>query len=137
MVRKLMLFSLVTLFGWTAVGCAVATVRVRQKDGTYKTSKRIVWYSPDDYREFECQEDYMVASEMAGVTYEWPKGRGRLEDVETTTFEGQNLKCKVHKRTLTVNGRSYGKFKEGDRVRITGDASVFVNDVERPVPDAT
>jgi hypothetical protein len=119
---------------WSIAGCATATVSVRQPDGTYRTTNELVWWSPDDVRSFECQDDYMVATEMWDVTYELPKGTGHFPNLETMTFEGQGIDCEVQlsDRTLTLNGEHYGPFDPGDRVRITPDAQVLTNGFDTP-----
>jgi len=135
MARMLLTLSLMCVFTLSIAGCTTATVRVRQPDGTYRTTEELVWTHEVDgrsYRTFVCQDDYMVATDMSGVTYEWPKGKGRLEDDWTTTFEGEGLRCEARKRTLTVNGRQYGEFNKGDQVRITPEGRVLVNGVEQP-----
>ena len=131
MARTLMMLSLAFVVAWFAAGCTTATVSVRQPDGTYRTSKELIWWTPDSYRSFECQEDYMVATSMWGVTYEWPKGKGHLVNLESTSFTGDGIECQTHQRMLTLNGQEYGEFEEGDRIRITPDARVLVNGVER------
>jgi hypothetical protein len=135
MVRTLMTLSLTFVFGLSTAGCATATVRVRQDDGTYRTSQKLVWWSSDSYRSFTCKDDYMVATMMSDVTYEWPTGKGHFPDNETMTFEGDGMRCEVRQRTLTINDRRYREFEKGDRVRITPDARVLVNGVEQPAAD--
>jgi hypothetical protein len=135
MARTLMTLSLTFVLALSTAGCAVATVGVRQDDGTYRTTKELVWWSSDSYRSFTCEDDYMVATTMSDVTYEWPTGKGRFPDWETITFNGDAMRCEVRERTLTINGRRYGEFEKGDRVRITPDARVLVNGVERPVAE--
>lgn len=54
--------------------------------------------------------------------------------VAKSHFEGNNVDCSVVERRLIINGRLFGEFEEGDRVRITGDGKVFVNDVEQKAP---
>jgi len=134
MTRTFLPLSLAVVVAVTTAGCTTATVRVRQPDGTYRMTEELVWTHEVDgrsYRTFECQDDYMVATDMSGVTYEWPQGKGRLEDDWTTTFEGEGLRCEARKRTLTVNGRQYGEFNKGDHVRITPEGRVVVNGVEQ------
>ena len=135
MARKLMTLSLTFVLALSTAGCAVATVRVRQDDGTYRTTQKLVWWSSDSYSSFTCEEDYMVATRMSDVTYEWPTGKGHFPDTETIIFEGDRMRCEVQKRTLTINGRRYGEFDSGDRVRITPDARVLVNGVDQPVAE--
>ncbi|MFG0252122.1 MAG: hypothetical protein ACF8NJ_04530, partial [Phycisphaerales bacterium JB038] len=83
------------------------------------------------YRSFVCQDHYMVATDMWGVTYEWPKGKGRIQDDWSTAFEGEGIYCEARQRTLKLNGKRYGEFAQGDRIRITPDARVLVNGVEQ------
>ncbi|MFH1417128.1 MAG: hypothetical protein ABII12_02430 [Planctomycetota bacterium] len=120
---------------WLAAGCAHYTSYVRQDDGTYreKTGWLLRPMTLTDFRSFTCDKDYMVASEHLGVTYGWPKGKGMIsEDFNEIEFEGEKIKCKIVGCGLTVNGKSFGEFQAGDRVRIAPDGRVFVNDVERP-----
>ena len=84
-------------------GCTTAKSTVRQKDGTYRTTQHLIFKpSMSDFLEFRC-----------------------------IVFPGRNLNCKVVGRTLTINGRSFGEFKEGDRIHIMPDGKVLVNDAER------
>jgi hypothetical protein len=77
----------------------------------------------------------MLSTEFSNVTYIWPKGKGNFsKNFNEISFEGKSIKCSVVKRRLTINGRPAGEFDEGDRVRITGDGNVFVNDVELKTP---
>jgi hypothetical protein len=135
MARRLMTLSLTLAFALSTAGCTIATVRVRQDDGTYRTTRELVWWPPDSFRSFTCKDDYMVATDVSDVTYEWPTGKGHLEDFETITFEGDGIRCEVRKRTLTINGRRYGEFQKGDHVRITPDGRVLVNGVEQPAAE--
>jgi hypothetical protein len=119
-------------------GCAQVTSRVRQKDGTYRTSKHLVLRSDLPDRTFSSEEDYMVATEFHNVTYAWPQGKGSLsENFDEISFQGRQIKCSVIGRELTVNGLRFRGFEKGDRVRITSDGKVFVNDIERePLGDS-
>jgi hypothetical protein len=115
-----------------AAGCAVVTAGVRQKDGTVRTTKSLVWLpSISPYQSFTSDEDYMVAWDIQGVQYAFPKGTGRLETLDELSFRGDTIRCKVLKRELLVNDRSVGTFESGDSVRITGDGQVFVNGKEQ------
>jgi hypothetical protein len=77
----------------------------------------------------------MLSTEFNDVTYIWPEGKGNFSrNFNEISFEGKTIKCSVVKRRLTINGRQTGQFDEGDRVRITGDGNVFVNDVELKSP---
>jgi hypothetical protein len=81
---------------------------------------------------FSCDEDYSVATTFNGITYAWPKGKGSVsKDFDEMTFRGADVRCRAIGRRLSVDGRWFGDFEEGDRVRITGDGTVFVNDLER------
>jgi hypothetical protein len=77
----------------------------------------------------------MVATKMSEVTYEWPTGKGHFSDWETIAFKGDGISCEVRMRTLTVNGRHYGEFEPGDRVRLTPDGRVLVNGAEQTPRD--
>lgn len=120
------------LLGTLATGCARVTTSVRQEDGTYRTSKRWVLRSDLPGRSFRCDEDYMVATAFHGVTYAWPQGGGNYsQDFAEITFQGRQLDCHIVGRELSVNGSRFAGFEEGDRVRITADGKVFVNDIPR------
>ena len=126
----------VVLVALLAAGCAhriPATTRVRQDDGTYKISRgMVVMPSLDDALSFVCKNDYDVVTMMYGVEYAWPKGRGSIVDHERISFEGRGLRCGVHQRTLTANGKVFDDFIAGDSVRVAPDGRVFVNEIERP-----
>ncbi len=114
---------------WMVAGCAHYKSYVKQDDGTYR--ERTVWVTRPltltDFRSFTCDKDYMVASKHLDVTYGWPKGKGMIsEDFNEIEFEGEEVKCKVVGRGLTVNGQSFGEFEKDDCVRITSDGRVFV-----------
>lgn len=115
-----------------ATGCAVVTSSIRQKDGTVRTTKHLLWLPSQQLRTFTSDEDYMVAWDIQGVQYAFPKGTGTWESIDQMSFRGDTIRCKVLKRELFVNDRSVGKFESGDRVRVAGDGRVFVNDKERP-----
>jgi hypothetical protein len=80
----------------------------------------------------------MVAHEIHGVTYAWPKGRGSLStNFNEITFQGSRISCRVVGRELSVNESHFAPFEKGDNVRITGQGKVFVNDLERqPLGDS-
>ena len=114
-----------------AAGCAKSTVRVRQNDGTYRTSTHLIFQPDFADRSFNSSGDYMLSTEFNDVTYIWPEGKGNFsKNFNEISFEGKSIKCSVIKRRLTINGRPAVQFDEGDRVRITGDGKVFVNDVD-------
>jgi hypothetical protein len=114
-----------------AAGCAKSTVRVRQDNGTYRTSTHLVFYPDFADRSFRSSEDYMISTGFNDVTYIWPQGKGNFsKNFNEITFKGNNISCSVVERRLTIDGRQIAEFNEGDKVRITGDGKVFVNDVE-------
>jgi len=118
-----------------AAGCAKSTVRVRQNEGTYRTSTHLILQPDFADRSFSSSGDYMLSTEFNDVTYIWPEGKGSLsKKLNEISFEGKSINCSVVERRLTINGRRAGEFDEGDRVRITGDGKVFVNDVELKSP---
>jgi hypothetical protein len=124
--------------GLVTAGCAHSTVYVKQKDGTVDKSTEVLWW-PSASRDttFSTDEDYVVATRLGGVTYEWPKGAVSLEGMNQIRFEGDAIRCQIDQRRLSVDGRSFGDFQKGDRVRITPDGRVFVNETERPpIPEA-
>jgi hypothetical protein len=131
MAEKIARWSLVLALVMSVVGCTPATTRVRQDDGTYKTRQTLIRWSPESYRSFTCQEDYMVATTLFEVTYEWPRGQGRLEDIQTVTFKNQAIDCTVRGRVMSVNGQPFAEFEAGDHVRLTPDGRVLVDGVER------
>lgn len=113
-------------------GCAQVTTRIRQEDGTYRTSKRLVFRSDLPSRSFTSEGDDRVATEFHDVTYSFPKGKGSFsKDFDKIDFEGSQIKCRIVGRELTVNDVRFAGFEKGDLVRITSDGSVLVNGVER------
>ncbi len=122
-------FLMLSLF---LAGCAQVTTRIRQEDGTYRTSKRLVFRSDLPSRSFTSEGDDRVATEFHSVTYLFPKGKGSFsKNFDKIDFEGHQIKCSIVGRELTVNDSRFGEFEKGDRVRITSDSRVLVNDVER------
>jgi hypothetical protein len=131
----------VTVFltlGLLIAGCASVTTRVRQEDGTYRTSKHWVFRSDLPSRSFSSEGDDMVATKFHNVTYAFPQGKGSFsKNVDKIDFEGRQAKCSIVGRELTVNDLRFGEFEKGDLVRITSDGKVFVNDIERqPLGDS-
>jgi len=126
------------LLGLLTTGCMRITTGVRQEDGTYRTSKRWVLRSDLPGRSFRCDEDYRVATTFHDVTYAWPQGQGSYsQNFEEISFQGRRLNCHLVGRELSVNGLRFTEFEEGDRVRITGDGKVLVNDIPRePLGDS-
>ncbi|HNS22733.1 MAG TPA: hypothetical protein PKH24_19685 [Sedimentisphaerales bacterium] len=113
-------------------GCAQVTTRIRQEDGTYRTSRRVVFRSDLPSRSFTSEGDDRVATEFHDVTYSFPKGKGSFsKDFDKIDFEGSQIKCRIVGRELTVNDVRFAGFEKGDLVRITSDGRVLVNDVER------
>ena len=126
----------ILIFIVLAAGCSQNTVRERQDDGTYRTSTHLIFYPDFADRSFKSSVDYMISTEFDGVTYIWPAGKGEFSKISNEiTFEGKNINCNVVERRLTINGSRIFEFEEGDRVRITGNGKVFVNDVELKSPD--
>jgi hypothetical protein len=118
--------------GLLIAGCAQVTTRVRQEDGTYRTSKRMIWRSDLPSRSFSSEGDDMVATKFHNVTYSFPQGKGSFsKDFEKISFQGRQVKCSIVGRELTVNESRFSEFENGDQVRITSDGRVFVNDSER------
>jgi hypothetical protein len=114
-----------------AAGCAPSTVHDRQEDGKYRTSTHLIFYPDFADRTFKSSEDYMISTEFDNVTYVWPTGKGNFSKISNEiTFEGKNINCSIVERRLTINGSRIFEFEQGDRVRITGDGKVFVNNVE-------
>jgi hypothetical protein len=120
------------MFCLLAAGCAQSTDSVGQNDSAYRASTQLIFYPGFADRSFKSSEDYTISTTFDGVTYIWPEGKGNFsKDTNEITFEGKNINCNVAKRRLTINGSRIIEFEEGDKVRITGDGKVFVNDVER------
>jgi hypothetical protein len=116
-----------------AAGCTTCTTAVRQDDGTYRTTRHMIWKpSAEDYTTFESDKDYMISTTWHGVTYEWPRGKSTWTSLTDVKFQGASVECHITKRALTVNGKSYGEMKEGTRVRLTGEGEVYVDGVKRP-----
>lgn len=122
---------MILIFCFLAAGCGQNTVGARQDDETYHVSTHLVFYPDFADRSFKSSENYMISTGFDGVTYIWPQGKGNFsKDTNEITFEGNNINCSVVKRRLTINGSRIAEFKEGDKVRITGEGKVFVNGVE-------
>lgn len=120
------------MLGLLMAGCAQVTTRVRQENGTYRTSKRLVFRSDLPSRVFSSEGDGMVATVFHDVTYTFPKGEGTFsKDFDEISFQGKQVKCSIVGRELTVNEFRFGEFEKGDHVRITSDGTVFVNDSKR------
>lgn len=136
--KKQTMVTTFLMLGLLIMGCAQVTTRVRQKDGTYRTSKHLVFRSDLPGRSFGNQEDYMVATKFQDVTYAWPQGKGSFsKNFKEISFEGRQINCRVVGRELTVNELRFGEFEKGDRVRISSDGKVFVNDIGRePLGDS-
>jgi hypothetical protein len=118
-----------------AAGCAQSTVSTKKNDGTYRATTHLILQPDFADRSFSSSGDYMLSTEFNDVTYIWPEGKGNFSrNFNEISFEGKSIKCSVIKRRLTINGRPAVEFDEGDRVRITGDGNVFVNDVELKTP---
>ena len=133
--------TIVTAFlmlGLLIAGCAQVTTRVRQNDGTYHTSKRLIFRSDLPSRSFSSEGDDMVATDFHNVTYAFPKGNGSFsKNFDEISFQGRKVKCSIIGRELTVNELRFGEFEKGDLVRIASDGKVFVNDIERePLGDS-
>jgi len=118
-----------------AAGCAQSEVRTKQNDFTYRATTHLVFQPDFADRSFSSSGDYMLSTGFNDVKYIWPEGKGNFsKNFNEISFEGKSIKCSVIKRRLTINGRPAVQFDEGDRVRITGDGNVFVNDVELKSP---
>jgi len=132
MSQKQTVVAAFSILGLLLGGCARVTTTVRQEDGTYHTSKH--WVLPSDLpdRSFRCDEDYMVATTLDGVTYAWPRGKGSYsKNFDEISFQGSGVKCNVVGRELSVNESRFGGFQKGDHVRIADNGEVFVNDIKR------
>jgi len=136
--KKQTMVAAFLMLGLLMAGCAQVTTSIRQEDGTYRTSKHSVFRSDLPGRSFRCEEDYMVATTLRDVTYGWPQGKGSLsKNFDEISFQGRQISCSVVGRKLSVNGLRFTGFEKGDRVRITSDGKVFVNDIERePLGDS-
>lgn len=129
--KRTMVTAFLTL-GLLIAGCAQVTTSVRQEDGTYRTSKRLVFRSDLPGRTFSSEGNDMVATVFHNVTYTFPKGEGSFsKDFEEISFQGGKVKCSIVGRKLTVNEERFGEFEKGDHVRITSDGTVLVNESER------
>jgi hypothetical protein len=116
-------------------GCAQSTVSTKQNDSTYRATTHLVFLPNFADRSFSSSNDYMVSTGFNDVTYIWPKGKGNFsKNFNEIRFKGNSINCNVVDRRLTINGRPAGQFEENDRVRITGEGKVFVNDVELKSP---
>ena len=118
-----------------AAGCAQSTISVRQNDSITRTTTHLIFQPDFADRSFSSSTDYMFSTEFNDVTYIWPQGKGNfLRKSNEINFEGKSINCSVVERRLSINGSRIAEFDEGDRVRITGDGKVFVNDVELKSP---
>ena len=136
--KKQTMVTVFLMLGLFVAGCAVVTSSVRQDDGTYRKSKRLIFRSDLPSRSFSSEGDGMVATEFHNVTYTFPQGKGSFsKNFDEISFQGRQVKCSIVGRELTVNESGFGDFKKGDLVRITDEGKVFVNDVERePLGDS-
>jgi len=126
----------ILMFCLMAAGCVQSKVRTKQNDGTYRATTHLVFQPGFADRSFSSSTDYMVSTGFNNVTYVWPKGKGSFSrKFNEISFEGKSIKCTVVERRLTINGRTVSEFKQGNRVRITGDGNVFVNGVELKGPN--
>lgn len=134
--KKQKAIMILLMLGLLVAGCAQSTDQVRQNDGTYRTSTHLIFYPDFADRSFSSSENYMISIEFDDVTYVWPAGKGEFSRISNEiTFNGENIECNIVERRLTINEGRIFEFDEGDRVRITGDGKVFVNDVELKEPD--
>ena len=138
MSKKQTTVAAIIVLGSLMAGCAQVTTHVRQEDGTYRTSKRLVFRSDLPGRSFRSEGDDMVATEFHHVTYAFPQGKGSFsKNFDEISFQGRQVKCSIVGRKLTVNELRFREFEKGDRIRITSDGKVFVNDIERePLGDS-
>jgi hypothetical protein len=114
-----------------AGGCGQSTVNVKQDEETYSTSIHLIFQPDFADRSFSSNKDYTLSTEFNDVTYIWPEGKGNFSRKSNgISFEGKNIKCSIIERQLTINEHQIGEFEQGDRVRITSDGKVFVNDIE-------
>jgi len=150
MYKKPTVIVTILMLGLLIAGCAQSTANVSKNDGTYRATTHLIlqpdfadrsFSSSGDYKlstEFNNvtyvwpdSGDYKLSTEFNNVTYVWPEGKGSMsKKSKEIIFEGKSIKCSVVERRLTINGRPVSQFEKGDRVRITGDGNVFVNDVE-------
>ncbi|MBN2594277.1 MAG: hypothetical protein JXA81_12285 [Sedimentisphaerales bacterium] len=130
--EKRMMVPAFLMLGLLIVGCAQVTTRIRQEDGTYRTSKRLIFRSDLPSRTFSSEGDDMVATVFHNVTYTFPQGKGSFsKDFDEISFQGKQVKCSIVGRELTVNESRFSEFEKGDQVRIASDGRVFVNDSDR------
>lgn len=130
--KKRMIAAAFLMLGLIIAGCAQVTTRVKQEDGTYHTSKRLIFRSDLPSRSFSSEGDDMVVTKFHNVTYSFPQGKGSFsKDFKEISFQGKQVKCSIVGRELTVDESRFGEFEKGDQVRITSDGKVFVNDSKR------
>lgn len=131
MKNKRTAFVTILILGLMAAGCAQSTIRTKQNVGMYRATTHLVFLPNFADRSFSSSTDYLVSTGFNDITYIWPKGKGNFsKNFNEIRFKGESIDCTVVERRLTINGRPAGLFDEGDRVRITGEGKVFVNDVE-------
>ena len=130
--KKQTMVTTFLMLGMLIAGCAQITTHVRQNDGTYRTSKHLVFRSDLPGRSFSSEGDGMEATDLHNVTYTFPQGKGSFsKNFDEISFQGRQIKCSIVGRELTVNELRFGEFEKGDHVRISSDGKVFVNDIER------
>lgn len=113
------------------MGCAESTVSTEQENQTFRATTQLIFYPDFADRSFSSSEDFTISTGFKGVNYTWPKGKGKFsKNSNEISFKGENINCNIASRRLIINGRRIFEFKEGDKIRITGDGEVFVNDVE-------
>jgi len=135
MSKKRTVIVIILMLCLMAAGCAQSKVSTKQNDGTYRATTHLIFQPDFADRSFSSSTDYMVSTGFNDVTYVWPKGKGSFSrKFNEISFEGKSIKCTVVEQCLTINGRTVSEFEQGDRVRITGNGKIFVNDVELKSP---
>ena len=123
------------LLGLLICGCEQNAVQVNLNDSLYNTSMHLILQPDFADRSFSSSNDYSVSTQFNEITYIWPVGKGNFSSkLKEISFEGNNISCSVVERRLTINGRQIAEFEQGDRVRITPEGKIFVNDVELKTP---
>jgi hypothetical protein len=95
---------------------------------TSKPGKPAIRLSGDPLDTFKTDADGGVASTFCDVTYEFPKGTGYVLSTTELVFQGDTILCEISGRKLSIHGRPVAESAPGDRVRITSDGRVLVNE---------
>lgn len=73
-----------------------------------------------------------------GIEYDFPSFGSVMTSIDSGSglaYKTQGLQVEIRDDGVTVNGKDYGQLKSGDRLRVSADFKVWINDKEAsPVP---